>query len=158
MSAFAHQSNLSFVVVDPTSNSIVGGDFLFNYLDGVECVEHHHCMQPIVDLLRAVEAPARDRLEATGGRRGLRDHLKVPSVLDRSSEIVWKSHLTLMVLETVWNYLISEHLSEIVSKCQTTLMVSETVWNGLVILLISKHLSRDRLAVSGEWRPWWSQR
>jgi len=91
MSAFVHQSNLSFVVVDPTSNSIVGGDFLFNYVDGVECVEHHHCMQPIVDLLRAVEAPARDRLEATGGHRGLRDHLKASSLFDEletSSEIV----------------------------------------------------------------------
>jgi len=65
------QTNLSFVVVDSTSNSIVGGDFLFHYLDGAKCVEHHHCMQPIVDLLRAVEAPARDRLEATGDVRGL---------------------------------------------------------------------------------------
>ena len=65
------QTNLSFAVVDSTSNSIVGGDFLFNYVDGVECVEHHHCMQPIVDLLRAVEAPVRGRLEASGDAGGL---------------------------------------------------------------------------------------
>jgi len=90
---FAHQSNLSFVVVDPTSNSIVGGDFLFNYLDGVECVEHHHCMQPIVDLLRAVEAPARDCLEANGGLRVLDD-------LGTSSEIVRKFQLTLAISES----------------------------------------------------------
>jgi len=69
--AFALQKNLSFLVVDPTSSAVVGGDFLFNYLDGVECVEHHRCMQPIVDLLRAVEAPVRDRLEASGDLGGL---------------------------------------------------------------------------------------
>jgi len=68
--SFARQTNLSFVVVDPTSESIVGGDFLFRYADGVECVEHHHSMQPIVDLLRAVETPVRNRLEASGDDMG----------------------------------------------------------------------------------------
>jgi len=72
----ARQTSLSFVVVDPTSDSIVGGDFLFNYLDGVECVEHHHCMQPIVDLLRAVETPVRDRLEVSADHGGFRDRLE----------------------------------------------------------------------------------
>jgi len=58
-------------VVDPASDAIIGGDFLFDYGDRrVDCVEHHRCMQPIVDLLRAVEAPVRDRLEVSGGGGG----------------------------------------------------------------------------------------
>jgi len=134
MSAFAHQSNLSFVVVDPTSNSIVGGDFLFNYLDGVECVEHHHCMQPIVDLLRAVEAPARDRLEANGGLRVLDD-------LGTSSEIVRRFQLTLAVSESAMQPAgnlanLGAPVPETVSKCQTTLVVSEIDRKRVTILAV----------------------
>ena len=58
------QAPLSFVVVDSTSNSVVGGDFLFNYVDDVDSrLQHHQSMQPIVQLLRTVEAPVRDRLK-----------------------------------------------------------------------------------------------
>jgi hypothetical protein len=61
----ACQSELSIAVVNRQTNTIVGGDFLFNYfIDDLEQLnlEHHDSMRPIVALLDLLERPVKRRL------------------------------------------------------------------------------------------------
>ena len=54
-------TNLSLVVLEKKSQKIVGGDFLFDYFEGVK-VQHHESMIPILKLLREFEEPVKERL------------------------------------------------------------------------------------------------
>jgi hypothetical protein len=59
------QSELSIAVVNRQTNTIVGGDFLFNYfIDDLEQLnlEYHDSMRPIFALLDLLEHPVKRRL------------------------------------------------------------------------------------------------
>ena len=76
------QSDLSIAVIDRRTNDIVGGDFLFRYLDDVDQsnLEHHDSMRPIVALLDLLESPIRSRL-ASELRQSESDDLRRSTLL-----------------------------------------------------------------------------
>ncbi len=57
----ACKNNMSLIVLEQTSGRIVGGDFLFDYFDGVK-VQHHEAMSPILNLLYQFEVPVKEQL------------------------------------------------------------------------------------------------